>query len=77
MLSNCRMQDCDHATSVADVLGTLILSVWKPGLRLPSALRVVTWALNVVPYLPYRVLKYGPLGCIIGYARGPLFKGPY
>ena len=31
--------------------------------------REVIWALNVVPYLLQRALKYGPLG-FLGYVRG-------
>ena len=34
-----------------------------------SGLRVVTWALNMVPYLLSRVLRNGPLICV-GYLRG-------
>ena len=45
----------------------------------PAALGVVTWSLHMVPYLLYRVLKYGPLGCIryIRVYKGSPLKGPY
>ena len=51
---------------IATILETLLLTTHGPPISGLRRLWVVLWALIVVPY---RVLKYGPLGCI-GYIRG-------